>query len=518
MLMIAVSFFLTLSVDIFAATFTVSKLADTNDGVCNADCSLREAISAANLLASTDEIRFDAVLFQVPRTIVLTGGSLTIANNGGVTIAGPGPGLLTISGNNQTRVIVNLDGGSMVIYGVTIRDGNGNNIGAGGGIANSGRLILHNSVVRNNLGSPFAGGIYNGGFMQITDSAVIDNNGSLNGGGIYNTDAAGVLSIYNSTISGNLSRRDGGGIYNSGSVTIVNSTISNNTASSVNDGGNGGGVLTTWFGNQNSRVTIINSTIANNACKAGGGGILSDGSLVDLTNVTITGNSVTDPLVFYYGGGVINYQENFPGTVRAKNTIIADNTSANGQAPDFGGVLTSLGYNLIENTHWTAFTQPPQTDIFGQDPLLGPLSANGGDTSTRMPLAGSPVIDRVISGSPETDQRYYLRPTDGDGNGSTNGDIGAVEAGSSSASLTTRISGRVIRAPNRGDYPGQVQLIDNLGNVKYIAVNQFGYYRFANVQAGRTYILRVVSKRNSYLPKVIFVTGSVDSLNFSVGS
>jgi CSLREA domain-containing protein len=31
-----------------AATFTVSKTADTNDGVCNADCSLREAIIAAN--------------------------------------------------------------------------------------------------------------------------------------------------------------------------------------------------------------------------------------------------------------------------------------------------------------------------------------------------------------------------------------------------------------------------------------------------------------------------------------
>jgi CSLREA domain-containing protein len=30
------------------ATFTVSKGADTNDGVCNADCSLREAIVAAN--------------------------------------------------------------------------------------------------------------------------------------------------------------------------------------------------------------------------------------------------------------------------------------------------------------------------------------------------------------------------------------------------------------------------------------------------------------------------------------
>jgi CSLREA domain-containing protein len=42
-----------------AATFTVSKTADTNDGNCNADCSLREAITAANANGvSADTINF----------------------------------------------------------------------------------------------------------------------------------------------------------------------------------------------------------------------------------------------------------------------------------------------------------------------------------------------------------------------------------------------------------------------------------------------------------------------------
>ena len=30
------------------ADFTVTKTADTNDGVCDADCSLREAVEAAS--------------------------------------------------------------------------------------------------------------------------------------------------------------------------------------------------------------------------------------------------------------------------------------------------------------------------------------------------------------------------------------------------------------------------------------------------------------------------------------
>src|SRR5262245_17974033 len=40
------------------ATFTVTKIADTNDGTCNADCSLREAINAANATAGTNTINF----------------------------------------------------------------------------------------------------------------------------------------------------------------------------------------------------------------------------------------------------------------------------------------------------------------------------------------------------------------------------------------------------------------------------------------------------------------------------
>ena len=39
-----------------AATFVVTKEADTDDGSCDADCSLREAILAANALAGADQV------------------------------------------------------------------------------------------------------------------------------------------------------------------------------------------------------------------------------------------------------------------------------------------------------------------------------------------------------------------------------------------------------------------------------------------------------------------------------
>lgn len=42
--------------DLYAANFTVTKTADTNDGTCDADCSLREAVIAANAAADVDTI------------------------------------------------------------------------------------------------------------------------------------------------------------------------------------------------------------------------------------------------------------------------------------------------------------------------------------------------------------------------------------------------------------------------------------------------------------------------------
>lgn len=37
-------------------TFTVTKTTDTNDGICGTDCSLREAVIAANATADVDTI------------------------------------------------------------------------------------------------------------------------------------------------------------------------------------------------------------------------------------------------------------------------------------------------------------------------------------------------------------------------------------------------------------------------------------------------------------------------------
>ena len=68
------------------------------------------------------------------------------------------------------------------------------------------------------------------------------------------------------------------------------------------------------------------------------------------------------------------------------------------------------------------------TDRNLTNPQLGPVANNGGRSPTLLPLTGSPAIDTGDPLScPEDDQRGFPRPRDGDGNGSSICDVGAVE-------------------------------------------------------------------------------------------
>ena len=81
-----------------AATFTVTNTDDSGPG------SLRQAILDANAAGTDDVISFDAGVFSYPQNITLTSGQLVAEGNGSLTINGPGANLLTISGNNASRV------------------------------------------------------------------------------------------------------------------------------------------------------------------------------------------------------------------------------------------------------------------------------------------------------------------------------------------------------------------------------------------------------------------------------
>ncbi|MBS1796064.1 MAG: CSLREA domain-containing protein [Acidobacteria bacterium] len=115
-------FVLTLAAFAEGATLTVTKTADTNDGVCDADCRLREAVAAA---ASGDTIQFASPLFDTAQTISIN-GQITIDKS--LTMTGRGASLTTIknvaAAGPTSRVLLVTTGTTVDLSGLTITGGN----------------------------------------------------------------------------------------------------------------------------------------------------------------------------------------------------------------------------------------------------------------------------------------------------------------------------------------------------------------------------------------------------------
>jgi CSLREA domain-containing protein len=372
-------------------TLMVTKTADTSDGTCDGDCSLREALAAANTAAVPDKgVIFDEVLFSTPQTITLTLGELLINNiSGTLLINGTGANLLTISGNSQSRVFFNQ--GTGTIQKLTITGGFvENTLQGGAAVFNNKRLSVSHSIIKGNTARTDGGGIFNNGIgLLFINRSIIENNVStLSGGGLINH-LGGSVSIINSTISSNRAGNNGGGAWNGGGLNLVNTTVSSNRSSQ-----NGGGIYQV---NLFSSVTLTYTTIAGNTAQQSGGGI-------------------------YQASDVI-----------AKNTIIAGNISLGANSgPDFDGTLFSQGYNLIGNTTRTMFNGITIGNILNVDPRLQPIRNFGTLIKTHALRTGSPAIDAgsAVTGV-TSDQRGEARPFDfpsvPNAQGGNGSDIGSFE-------------------------------------------------------------------------------------------
>ena len=237
--------------------------------------------------------------------------------------------------------------------------------------------------------------------------------GAGNGTVVLN-EAAGVT-IEDLTIEGGGDRTISGGIGNtsSGSMTLLDSTVTDNNADE------GAGIA------NEGTMTVRDSTISGN----------SVGSAVDnLSALTIIASTIADNS----GGGIESSSTIAIAHLAA--TIVADNTGSNCDA-DSSTSFESAGYNLTSDATGTACGFTAATDLVNKNPLLGSLAANGGPTQTRLPGATSPADDvipnpatlRGVAVCPGTDQRGVARP----GRGETRCTIGAAEAGLTNPTTTS---------------------------------------------------------------------------------
>ena len=136
--------------------------------------SLRQAIANVGI---GEEITFAD---NVTGTITLTTGQLSISKN--LTITGPGADILTISGNNASRVFNIGSGVTVTISGLTIANGNDT---TGGGIRNLGTLTVNNCTVSSNDAVGNGGGIANHSHLTAINCSLSANSAGASGGGVY---------------------------------------------------------------------------------------------------------------------------------------------------------------------------------------------------------------------------------------------------------------------------------------------------------------------------------------------
>jgi hypothetical protein len=518
-------FFLSIviSVDVNTATITVSTTGD------NAAGSLREAITAANTNKENNVIYLLAGTYYLEGEADdddNLSGDFDISTSGTLMIIGAGKDTTIIDGNQADRVF-HIISGDVSISNVTIRGGKTEDhyedipgSPNGGGIYNSGTLNLENCVIRNNVTGYFlaaasihygrpggdGGGIYNNGTLTITNCLIENNNTSDSSmgvlGGAHGGDGGGIMNLGRLTINTSTIRNNktgekgvaassdsgghGGGIYSNGTTEMSNSTIASNQTGEGRSqslllatyGGDGGGIYI-----EKGTATLINCTISGNSTGDGGtspqggggygGGIAVNDGTLNIYNCTICSNftgegDVSEPPYKStgYGGGI--YSE-YGSEIHIKNTIIADNqVPDNSRGPDCHGILSSSGYNLIENTEYGTFIGDTEKDITGVDPRLGPLQDNGGPGMTHALLPNSTAIDAGYNSYYYYDQRGYERPVDipGIDNAYKGHDIGAYEYDSYPVPVIT-VNREVLKfsADTSGNQsPGQTFTITHSGS------------------------------------------------------
>lgn len=207
-----------------ALVFPVTKTADTNDGTCDADCSLREAIVAANAAVGLDTISF-AIPGAGPHTIAPTSQFPDITSPvviDGYTQTGSSVNSNVTGGLNTVLMIelngngagVNSEGlrisaGGSTVRGLVINLFLGNGIELFGGATAGGNTIAGNFIGTNVAGTSSPGGIGdNGVYVNGSPNNVIGGTtpaarNLISGHGEDGVDIDGIFSNAN-VIQGNL--------------------------------------------------------------------------------------------------------------------------------------------------------------------------------------------------------------------------------------------------------------------------------------------------------------------------
>ena len=268
----------------------------------------------------------------------------------------------------------------------------GNAANEGGGIYNSGELVVTESWIHGNqsIGGR-GGGIFSETGSELTiDGSTISLNAADHGGGLHNASDGSnpsIAALTNVTIAGNSAATAGGAIYNEGELSLLHTTVAGNNA---------GGGPTSALGIENAAtgVVALTNTILDHGVSgvsyAGTGSVTSAGGNLTSDSVTfIPSPHVTDQAgVSAQLGGLAN-NGGFAPTLALSSSSPAVNAGVNASPttdqrgvsrdsmPDAGAfevdsVVTQTTANAVDDNYTNVASGIVNGNVLSNDFLLSP--------------------------------------------------------------------------------------------------------------------------------------------------
>lgn len=426
-----------------AATFQVTRLDDPVPDTClPADCSLREAVLAANALPGRDIVRIGAGIHRLEQPGIDEDAGLTgdIDITDDLDVIGEGSEISQIDPRQLDYVFDATRGAALTVRGIGfVRSASVSGLWSGGGIRagffgagdeNLGRLTLEDVLIDVRVGNQRVGVLARGQFhasrvtfrradewgiaaafrghdLRLDDVEFRGNARALS----FHLDPNGQARITDTRFIGNgdPSPCNVFSISGTGTTLLQRISFKNNSTFS-------GGTLCIRGG---AHVVVRDSTFA------GSGDLVSiepmgstTASRVDLHNVTMSGHL---PIAVHTTGSEVNLHHStllgftyamqlYDGArLRATSSAIIG-----GCASQSGAVFESIGANF-EAPNRTCFRWPSGSYAFSEKGALqlAVLQDNGGATETMLPHPDGPLTVMAAGAAtwcPTTDQRGFIRP------------------------------------------------------------------------------------------------------------
>jgi hypothetical protein len=313
--------------------------------VCADGCPFNSIQAAITAAAPGDTIRVCAGTWVLSSTLIVEKDLILVGAGDDETI---------LDGNEAVRVLT-IGGSDLVgtpivaVRNLTITRGFATGIPEnnwGGGLFNHGTLTLSNVIVTENF-ADFAGGIQNRGALDLVDSRVTVNTTKFSGAGIGNSGSAG-----------------------SGTLTLLRSTVQDNTAGWQEWSGDGGGI-----NNYLGTVTIEESQVTGNTAHSGGGIFNQGQGTFNSATVTLKNGSLVVDNFGHFGGGIRN----------GFGTVIMENGSrVEGNRAGVGGGIDNTGRVSLD----------PGSKVTGNaaETLGGGIDSRGSNPQSGVTLAATDIV------------------------------------------------------------------------------------------------------------------------------